>query len=506
MRVVNSLRNSSFTVIQKIIGLILGFVTRTVFIHTLGISYQGLNGLFTSILSMLSIAELGIGSAIVFNMYRYIAENDTETMKSLMRFYRIAYQIVAAVVTILGLLLLPFLNFFSSYQGIHDNIFIIYLLFLTNSVAGYLFSYKRSILYADQKNYIVNIFDTLYTLLVNIAYIFVLFVFQSFMLYLIAALVLSIIENILIQLYADKRYPWLKEKNIQKLNPEILKRFKKQIYGMFYHNIGTFVVMGSDSLVITKFLGLTTMGIYSNYSLITGNLSGLLMAALGGLTASIGNLLTEKNVNKSFDVYKNISFATFWIFSTFSAAILLTMQPFVLVWLGDKFTLSFPVLIMIVLNFYILGMRKPIRLFQDAAGIFYENRHIPVIGAVLNLGLSLLFVTFMGLTGVLLGTFLSTLILYGYSFPKYIYSPLFGRPISDYVVEQVKYLSVFGLILILTSLSTLLLNQISNSWIALTLSLLLALILPNGLLLLLYHHKPEFQYFKQLLYGLIKRA
>ncbi|HBC90266.1 MAG TPA: polysaccharide transporter, partial [Lactococcus sp.] len=312
MRVVNSLRNSSFTVIQKIIGLILGFVTRTVFIHTLGISYQGLNGLFTSILSMLSIAELGIGSAIVFNMYRYIAENDTETMKSLMRFYRTAYQIVASVVMTLGLLLMPFLNFFSSYQGIHDNIFIIYLLFLTNSVAGYLFSYKRSILYADQKNYIVNIFDTLYTLLVNIAYIFVLYVFQSFTLYLIAALVLSIIENIFIQIYADKRYPWLKEKNIRKLEPEILQRFKKQIYGMFYHNIGTFIVMGSDSLIITKFLGLTTMGLYSNYSLITGNLSGLLMAALGGLTASIGNLLTEKNVNKSFDVYKNISFATFW--------------------------------------------------------------------------------------------------------------------------------------------------------------------------------------------------
>ncbi|MBL3716202.1 oligosaccharide flippase family protein [Lactococcus garvieae] len=506
MRVVNSLRNSSFTVIQKIIGLILGFVTRTVFIHTLGISYQGLNGLFTSILSMLSIAELGIGSAIVFNMYRYIAENDTETMKSLMRFYRIAYQIVAAVVTILGLLLLPFLNFFSSYQGIHDNIFIIYLLFLTNSVAGYLFSYKRSILYADQKNYIVNIFDTLYTLLVNIAYTFVLYVFQSFTLYLIAALVLSIIENIFIQIYADKRYPWLKEKNIRKLEPEILQRFKKQIYGMFYHNIGTFIVMGSDSLIITKFLGLTTMGLYSNYSLITGNLSGLLMAALGGLTASIGNLLTEKNVNKSFDVYKNISFATFWIFSTFSAAILLTMQPFVLVWLGDKFTLSFPVLIMIVLNFYILGMRKPIRLFQDAAGIFYENRHIPVIGAALNLGLSLLFINFMGLAGVLLGTFLSTLILYGYSFPKYIYSPLFGRPISDYVVEQVKYLSVFVLLLLLSSLSTLLLNQLSNSWLNLALSLILALILPNGLLLLLYHRKPEFRYFKHLLYGLIKRA
>ncbi|WP_270232140.1 hypothetical protein [Lactococcus formosensis] len=151
MRVVNSLRNSSLTIIQKIIGMILGFVTRTVFIYTLGISYQGLNGLFTSILSMLSIAELGIGSAIVFNMYRYIAEKDIETMKSLMNFYRTAYRMVAAIVTLLGLLLLPFLNFFSSYQGIHDNIFIIYLLFLANSVAGYLFSYKRSILYADQK-------------------------------------------------------------------------------------------------------------------------------------------------------------------------------------------------------------------------------------------------------------------------------------------------------------------------------------------------------------------
>ncbi|QPS70487.1 lipopolysaccharide biosynthesis protein [Lactococcus garvieae] len=504
MRVVNSLRNSSFTIIQKIIGMILGFVTRTAFIYTLGISYQGLNGLFTSILSMLSIAELGIGSAIVFNMYRYIAENDTETMKSLMHFYRTAYRIVAVIVTVLGLLLLPFLNFFSSYQGINDNVFIIYLLFLANSVAGYLFSYKRSILYADQKNYIVNIFDTLYTLVVNIAYIIVLFVFKSFILYLISALVLSIVENILIQAFADKRYPWLKEKNIRKLEPEILHRFKKQIYGMFYHNIGTFVVMGSDSLVITKFLGLTTMGLYSNYSLITGNLSGLLMAALGGLTASIGNLLTEKDTKKSFEVYKNLSFATFWIFTAVSAALLLVMQPFIIVWLGEKFILSFPILVMIVLNFYILGMRKPIRLFQDASGIFYENRHIPVIGAVLNLGLSLLFVTFMGLTGVLLGTFLSTLILYGYSFPKYIYSPLFDRPISDYIIEQIKYLAVFGLILVLSSLSILLLTLFTNHWLVFFLSLIVALLLPNGLLLLIYHRKPEFQYFKSLMLRLIK--
>lgn len=506
MRVVNSLRNSSLTIIQKIIGMILGFVTRTVFIYTLGISYQGLNGLFTSILSMLSIAELGIGSAIVFNMYRYIAEKDIETMKSLMNFYRTAYRMVAAIVTLLGLLLLPFLNFFSSYQGIHDNIFIIYLLFLANSVAGYLFSYKRSILYADQKNYVVNIFDTLYTLIVNIAYIIVLFAFKSFALYLISALLLSIIENLFIQAYADKRYPWLKEKEIRKLDPEILQRFKKQIYGMFYHNIGTFVVMGSDSLVITKFLGLTTMGLYSNYSLITGNISGLLMAALGGLTASIGNLLTEKNTEKSFEVYKNLSFATFWIFSSVSSAILLAMQAFIAVWLGDKFTLSFPVLLMIVLNFYVLGMRKPIRLFQDASGIFYENRHIPVIGAVLNLGLSLLFVTFMGLTGVLLGTFLSTLILYGYSFPKYIYSPLFERPISFYIIEQLKYFAIFGGILLLSSASTLLLNQIHNNWLNLTASIFLALILPNGLLLFIYHRTSEFQYFKSLLYRIVKRT
>lgn len=506
MRVVNSLRNSSFTIIQKIIGMLLGFVTRTVFIYTLGISYQGLNGLFTSILSMLSIAELGIGSAIVFNMYRYIAEKDIETMKSLMHFYRTAYRIVAAIVLFLGLLLLPFLNFFSSYQGIHDNIFIIYLLFLANSVAGYLFSYKRSILYADQKNYIVNIFDTLYTIVVNLAYIIVLFAFKSFALYLISALLFSIIENLFIQSYADRRYPWLKEKNVRKLEPEILQRFKKQIYGMFYHNIGTFVVMGSDSLVITKFLGLTTMGLYSNYTLITGNISGLLMAALGGLTASIGNLLTEKNTEKSFDVYKNLSFATFWIFSSVSSAVLLAMQPFIAVSLGDKFTLSFPVLLMIVLNFYVLGMRKPIRLFQDASGIFYENRHIPVIGAVLNLGFSLFFVTFMGLTGVLLGTFLSTLILYGYSFPKYIYSPLFNRPISDYIIEQLKYLAIFGCILLLSSASTLLLSRITNNWISLMASIILALVLPNGLLLLIYHQTSEFQYFKSLLYRIVKRT
>ncbi|MFC4652115.1 lipopolysaccharide biosynthesis protein [Lactococcus nasutitermitis] len=498
MRVINSLRNSAMSMLQMLLSTFIGFAVRTVFIHTLGNDYNGLNALFTSIISMLSIAELGIGTAIIFNMYVPIAKKDTETIKSLMRFYQRCYWVVAAFVTAVGLILLPFLQFFSknNYHGISENIYIIYLLFLAGSVSSYFLSYKRDIFYAHQKQYLLSLFDSVENIISSAVFLIILLTTHNFIFYLIAQIVLNCIENVAIWFYANQQYPYLRESNIQKLDHGIIAKFRKQIYGMLYHNIATFIVSGTNSLIISKFIGLASLGLYSNYILISNSFSGILVAIISGVTASIGDLLTEKNQEKSFDAYQKLTFVTFWICSFVASSLFVVMQPFIIIWLGKDSLLSLAVLLVIVLNFYITGMRKPLGVFQSAAGIYYENRHVPVVEAVVNFIASLVLVHFLGLAGVLLGTLVSTMIVYGYSFPKYIYTPTFGRKNSEYVWEQIRWLVTFLAILAISEFVSLSLLAVPNPWAKFFVSLLIALIVPNVLLLLLFHKRPEFQYFK----------
>ncbi|WP_374284276.1 lipopolysaccharide biosynthesis protein [Lactococcus sp.] len=505
MRLINSLKNMTSSFVQVILTTLLGFIVRSVFIKSLGIDYQGLNGLFSSILFMLSIAELGIGSAIIFNMYPFIAARDTEAIKSLMNFYRKCYLGVAGIVTAIGLIILPFLHFFSNFHGISENVYLLYLLYLSSTVATYLFSYKRSILFADQKNYLLNMADMITNILMNLVYLVVLLVFHSFVFYLLTTLVSNILENLCLNHFINKRYPYLKDKDAKPIDRSLLKKFQKQIYGMLYHNIGNFVVFGTDSMIITKFLGLKTMGIYSNYLLITNSIGSLLNAIISGLTASVGDLLTEKNPKKSFEVYKNISFMNFWLYSFASIGIYIVMQPFMKLWMGDKLLLPQLVLFFIVLNFYVQGMRKPIQVFQSASGIFYENRHIPVIEMIVNLVLSLIFVQFFGLEGILFGTLISTMILYAYSFPKYIYHPVFKEKNSKYVREQARYLLLFLFTLGISQLISTSATEGLNSWLSFLINLIISLIVPNLIFFLIFRKTKELKYFRGLLLNFIRR-
>lgn len=505
MRVINSLRNSAMTVLQMILSTVLGFVTRTIFIQTLGNNYNGLNSLFTSILSMLSIAELGIGTAIIFNLYRYIADGDQETIKSLMRYYRNCYRLVSGLIFGLGLLLLPFLSFFSDYQGIKESSQLIFLLFLLNTVVSYLFTYKRSILYADQKNYVISLIDSVYMIILNVIEIGLLIFTHNFIFYLLSSIILSVLENFLINSFINRQYPWLAMGSVKKLNSQIVAGLKKQIYGMLYHKIGSFIVIGTDSIIISKFLGLTTTGLYANYILVTNSLQKLLASALGGVTASVGHLLTEENTEKSFETYQNISLITFWLYSFVSTGVFLVMRPFISIWLGSDNLLSTFVLLVIVLNFYVQGMRSPIQIFQNAAGIFYENRHVPLIESVVNLFVSLILVHFWGLAGVLIGTLVSTIILYAYSFPKYIFSPIFKRKNSEYVLEQFRYLVYFSIILGLSTLASTLFEGllVPKLWLQFLSNLVLSLLIPNLLLFLIYRKSSSFNHLKKLFFNLV---
>ncbi len=246
------------------------------------------------------------------------------------------------------------------------------------------------------------------------------------------------------------------------------------------------------------------MGLYSNYLLVITSISTLLTAIITSLTASVGNLLTGKKTAKSFEIYQNISFINFWIYSFASISIFLLMQPFVILWLGKNELLSESILLVITINFYVQGQRKPIQLFQNASGIFYENRHIPVFESVINLISSILLVNYLGLSGVLLGTLLSTMVLYSYSFPKYIYQPVFHQKIKAYLIEQAGYLMLFLITLAMSWIVSACITRFNNTWIIFILNAILALFLPNLFFLFVFRKRSEFKYFENLLRDIFK--
>ena len=246
------------------------------------------------------------------------------------------------------------------------------------------------------------------------------------------------------------------------------------------------------------------MGLYSNYLLITNTLNSFLLQVVGSVTPSVGDLLTEKNGKENFKVHQHLTFICFWLYSFSAIGIYIVTQPFIELWLGKNYLLSGGVLLVVALNFYVQGMRSPMTVFQQAAGIFYENRFVPVAEAITNLIASIVLIKYLGLTGVLLGTIICTMILYGYSFPKYTFVPIFKKKVSVYVIEQLSYLFIFVLLFISTVVVSHFLD-VSNVWGNFILKIVICLIIPNALLILLFRKSREFRYFRSLVNGLFSK-
>jgi O-antigen/teichoic acid export membrane protein len=478
--------------------LILGFICRSIFIRYLGVEYQGLNSLFSSLISMLSIAQLGIGTALVYSMYQSIAEQNIEVIKSIMRFYKNCYRLIAGVVFAFGMILLPFLSFFSSYKGIDENIYFIFLLFLVNSVVGYLFTYKRSIIYANQENYLITICDTVTWTLMDLAQIGVLIIYKNFIIYLVIATISTFLENLFINFLANKKYPYLKEKNIDKIPTEILSNLKKQILGLFMGQIGSFVVFGTDSIIISRFLGLNEMGIYSNYLLLSTAISGFLGQISAGIVASAGNLLTEKDYERNYTIFKRLNFIIFWIYTLASIGIFVVSGPFISIWLGKNYLLSSFIIFFFVLNFYISGTRVGLGVFVNAAGIYYETRWIPLIESAINLASGLILVHFIGLAGIIIATILSTLYLM-FMIPKYTLRRIFKKNTNGFYRTQLFYLVIFLMMLFFTGIISQILLVNQNLYVNFGISLLICLIIPNLFLFILFRKSSHYEYLKNLI-------
>lgn len=498
MRSTNSIKNAITAVISNVVTIFIGIVSQAIFIKTLGAEYLGINGLFTNIVSMLGIVELGIGSAIIYNLYEPIAKDDKEKIKSLMNFYKKSYRVIAVIVFIIGMMIIPFLKNIVGQISININIEFIYSLFIIDVVASYLLTYKRSILYANQKTYITNIVHIGYLVIMNILQICILLISKSFVAYLIIKIICRVLENVVITIIANKKYPYIKEKNVEKIDEKTTKDIIKKVKGLIFHKVGSFAVLGTDNIIISKFLGVVTVGLYSNYNMIIQAISNLFLQIFDSLTASVGNLLVEKNYSKSYEIYKNMLMINSILFTFAATEIVCLIEPFIKIWIGEQYILTKSVLIILIVNFYIQGMRKTCLVFKMAAGVFHEDRYFPIIESFINIVASIILVRIFGLPGVFLGTIISALPVILISYPKYVYMPLFKKSFFEYIKENAYYYTLAFITIVIVIIITSFIN-IQNLVVKLITNAMVSIVIFSIIQYIFLHKKSEYKYLKNML-------
>ena len=498
MRSINSFRNTFVSMIMSVVSVLTTFIIQKVILSTLGEEYLGLNGLFGNIISMLAIAELGFGSAIIYSMYKPIAQNDKEQIKSLLAFYKKVYRGVAGIVLGIGICIIPFLNLIIGTNSIENSIVLIYILFIVDAIASYLLSYKRSVLYASQRTYFINLVHIAYLILMNTAQVIVLIHTKNYLLYLLIRIGFRILENLVITMIANKVYPFILEKNVEPISSNLKDSIKQKIKGLAFHRIGSAAINGTDNIIVTHFLSVAVNGLFSNYVTLVSGLSVLLSQAFDTLTSSVGNLLLENDKEKTYEVYQSLYLFAFWIYSFAAIGLVSLAEQVITVWVGEKYLLSFVTLIILCINFYFVGMKKVFTVFKEAAGIFYEDRYITMIEAILNIIFSIILVKFIGIPGVVLGTILSSFVQYLYTYPILVNRKLFNETYIHYLKSQLLHLclffAVFALTIWLVQLVTL-----TNIWTNMLLRLIIVLVVPNVIYLIIFHQTRAFKYYLALL-------
>ena len=505
-RTQSSIKNLYTAVIGQAAGIIISFIARKVFLMCLSREYLGINGLFTNILTVLSLAELGVGSAMTFALYKPIASGDKELIKSLMRLYRRAYTVIGCAVLIFAAALTPFYTFFMDKVPDIPNLTAIYLLYAANTGISYFFTYKRTLIICDRKRYIATIYRYAFYFLLNIAQIAALVLTRNYVLFMVLQVIFTLAENICLSLYADKIYPYLRDKDVKPLPKSVSTEIVQNIKAMVMHKIGGIAVNSTDNILLSKITGLVSAGIYSNYYLITNALTTVIMQVFSSVSAEVGNLNAEKEDKTSLiSSFYKMFFLNFWIYGFSLCCLVSLFNPFITLWLGDGMTFDMLTVITISASFFIMGMRRTVLTYRESAGVFRPDRWKPAAEAVINLGVSVILARVMGPAGVFLGTIISTLSLCIWIEPLVVYrhvfktSPLlYFKRLGIYSLSAAAVCTATFLLCSLVGIDTPFWNFIARAAIS--------LICPNICFAALFGRTDEFSYFRSLIAEIFSAA
>jgi O-antigen/teichoic acid export membrane protein len=439
MRTKNSFLNFLANTGSHLLNVILSFIARTVFIYVLSQEYLGVNGLFGNILTVLNLAELGVGGAIIYHIYKPIAEGDEQGQTELMNMYKLLYRIIACVIAVAGLALVPFLDYLIKDKPDIPGLTFIYLLYLFNTVSSYFFSYKRAIIDAHQKQYVGTIINTIFTTIQFLVQIVVLLVLRNFIAYLLVQIICNVLTNIVVAWQADRMYPFLKKDTKTLPDKEKRKGIYKNVGAMFIHKVGSVVVNDTDNLIMSAFVGITSVGIYSNYQMIQYSINVALNGVFGAFTASIGNLGAIKDREKLFEVYNTLQFLGFWLYGFCTVAFVVMYNPFIEVWAGSNYLFPMSIVLIICICFYVSGGRVVTLTFRDAMGLYWYDRYKPFFEIAINLSASLYLVQKIGIVGIFAGTLLSTFTTSWWVEPYVTYKHGFKQPVWQFFRDYFKY-------------------------------------------------------------------
>ena len=501
MRIKNSIKNISVAMGGQLIGILLNFINRTIFIKVLGAEYLGVNGLFSNIVSMLCLAELGIGSAIIYNMYKPLSNKDEDKISALMNFYAGAYKIIGCIVAVMGLALVPFLDTIIKDTPSIPKLSLIYIIFVINSVSTYFCAYKRTLLIADQKGYKDTINRYKFLVIQYLIQIAILLMTKNYILYLLIQVVCNIISNIVISRQVDLMYPFLINKKDSRLNNQEKKNIYKHVYAMMSHKVGGVVVSGTDNLLISSFLGVFYVGIYSNYVLVTSVINSILGQIFSSITASVGNLNAVEGQNKQKEVFNIMFFINAWLYGFAAITLMVLLNSFIPLWIGEEYLLELGIVAVIILNFYIMGMRQSTITFNTTLGLFWNDRYKPWVEAAINLTVSIILLDKIGFVGVLLGTFISTATTSLWVEPYILYKYGFNQKLRDYFKRYTLYTIVIGGAGVITYYLCASFPQVT--WINLIIKLLICLIVPNIIIGVCLCKTKEIKYIWKLLKKLL---
>ncbi len=489
-------KNIIFGYISNLVILLVNFIQKTVFIYVLGRTLSGVNGVYTDVLSVLSLTELGIGTALNYSLYKPVAERDIEKVKSYMRFYKKAYLTIAGVIAVLGLAISPFLKFILKNPGnlTVRELTLYYYLFLFNTVISYFVTYKYSLVNAEQKNYIQTNITTLTKLATATVQIAVLLLFRNFLFYLLAQSAVELLQKIFVTVYLNRMYPYLRDKDVKKLTAQETQVVATKTKALICHKVGDVARLQTDKIIISSFVSVDTAAVVDNYVYIITYVGNFVNIIFDSVIAGFGNVVATESKEKQYLLFKVYRFFACWLFGFGAVGFFHLLTPFIgSVWLRDEsWTLPGITVTLLVMDFYLKGGRTVLLNFKIASGLFEQDRFLPLIQGAVNLVVSVVLVMKIGVTGVYVGTLVSG-ILANLIRPGIIYRVCFDRKAGAYFKDSVKYI---GVILAVGAAITPLRHVVMGEVTIFTFALMVVLItlLYNLVFLAVFHKAEEFSY------------
>ena len=426
----------------RVVGMFFPFVIKTIIIWTLGAQYLGLNSLFSSILSVLSLSELGIGSALVFNMYQPLAQGNTEKVCALLKAYRHFYRIIGLVILGVGLAIMPFLKVFINGDYPRNmNIYVLFSIYLVDTVLSYfLYAYKSALLEANQKNGVENMLHSITNIIMYGSQIIVLMLTHNYYIYLGMMPVCTLLLNLIRSRLVDKMYP--QYPCVGELDSTLIRDIFKKVRALIGHKIGTTIINSADNIVISSFLGLNILAIYGNYYMIISSLIAFVTILYTATTASIGNSLVMDSDEKIYSNFETLNFLNNWIVGWCSICLVCLYQPFMKLWMGEKMMFPFHMVVLLAIYFYSWLARRIGLTYKDASGMWEQDFWKPYVGVIVNLVTNILLVKVIGVEGVVISTILVMVVIYFPWETQVLFKWVFKQEASKYVLKMISYASI----------------------------------------------------------------